>query len=64
VLTVRLVPEGDWYLARAGRLVIDIHDTNQDSCKVDIVDLFKCVDTGYNPNTDVVTVAIYESASL
>jgi hypothetical protein len=41
VLTERLVPVGDWYLARAGRLRIYIHDTNHDSFKVDIVDLFK-----------------------
>jgi hypothetical protein len=41
VLTERLVPEGDWYLARAGRLRIDIHDNNHDSFKVDIVDSFK-----------------------
>jgi hypothetical protein len=54
VLTERLVPEGIWYLARAGRLSFDIHGTNHDSCKVDIVDLFKCVDISYNRNTDVV----------
>jgi hypothetical protein len=41
VLTERLVPEGDWYLARDGRLRIDIHDTSHDSFKVDVVDLFK-----------------------
>jgi hypothetical protein len=40
VLTERLVPEGDLYLARAGRLRIDIDDTNHDSFKVDIIDLF------------------------
>jgi hypothetical protein len=54
VLTERRVPEGDWYLARAGRLRIYIHDTKHDSCKADIVDLFRCVDIGYNKITDVV----------
>jgi hypothetical protein len=54
VLTERLVPEGDWYLTRAGRLRINIHDTNHDSWRVDIFDLFKSVDTGYNKITDVV----------
>jgi hypothetical protein len=54
VLKERLVPEGDCYLARAGRLRINIQDTNHDSWRAAIVDLFKSVDTGYNKITDVV----------